>query len=353
MGDIQPMRQARSNQFDPDAPPWLHCISRCVRRAFLCGEGLEHRKRWLENRLRLLTECFAIDIAAYAIMSNHLHVVLQARPHLVQDFSDEQVARAYLAIRSNTDPSDPQTAPDPAVVRRYQEQESLIATWRQRLGSVSWFMKALKEPLARKANAEDDCTGAFWEGRFTSVPLLDQAALVACMAYVDLNPLRAGIAQTPEKSPYTSLAARLGQSPATAAIGSPERVQDDGGPQPHISDASGWLLPIAAATTWHERAQGWSLTQYLELVDATGRCIRGDTAGAIDPRLPDMLARLGADLDAQAWVQSVATPQGLRGTALGQLASLSAEAARRGARWIQTRCSLFARRRLSLDGSSA
>jgi hypothetical protein len=74
---------------------------------------------------------------------------------------------------------------------------------------ISWFMRLLNQSIATQANQEDNCTGHFWEGRFKSQALLDEAALVACMAYVDLNPVRANIAKTPESSGYTSVKQRV------------------------------------------------------------------------------------------------------------------------------------------------
>ena len=340
------MRQARSHQFDPSAPPWLHCISRCVRRAFLCGEGLEHRKLWLEKRLRLLSRCFAVDVAAYAIMSNHLHVVLHADPERAKQWDDATVATAWLRIRDNNDPDDPDApVPDAAHIQRLCENQAFIAQWRERLGSVSWFMKSLKEPLSRMANAEDGCRGAFWEGRFTSVPLLDEAALITCMAYVDLNPIRAKAAESLESSAFTSIAARIRDNAerGAEAIDPPLQLLS-GKAMPAASADASWLLPIEQATAMHECATGWSLAQYLELVDVTGRCVRGDKRGVIDARLPSMLQQLSPDFDVDTWLDTVVIHGGgLRGTALGHWTNVAREATRRGMQWIQSRCRLFVR----------
>ena len=84
-----------------------------------------------------------------------------------------------------------------------------VRTWRQRLASLSWFMKTLKEPIARRANREDEVTGHFWEGRFKVHALLDEGAVLACLAYIDLNPIRAGATTTPEDSKHTSVHDRI------------------------------------------------------------------------------------------------------------------------------------------------
>lgn len=108
----------------------------------------------------------------------------------------------------------------PLLIQKYQqgipisepEQETvntIINVWRERLANLSWFMKRLNEYIARQANKEDQCTGHFWEARYKSQALLTEEALLSCMAYVDLNPVRAAIADTPAHSAHTSIKERI------------------------------------------------------------------------------------------------------------------------------------------------
>lgn len=191
------MATARKQQISLIDTPYYQCISRCVRREFLCGEdkvtgiSYEHRRSWVEDKLLALAQVFAIDVAAYAVMNNHTHLVL---------FVDEQLAKSWST--------------EAVLIRWHQLFKGTLLTQQYLRGDE------LIEPLQQMVNdtAEDDCTGRFWEGRFKSQALLDEAALAACMAYVDLNPVRAIIATTPETSNYTSIqqritAARTGQQP--------------------------------------------------------------------------------------------------------------------------------------------
>ena len=207
------MTRPRKQLIHPDTTPYYHCVSRCVRRSFLCGtdergRNFEHRRGWIEERLLTLTGIFAIDICAYAIMSNHYHVVLHINQAVAKSWTESEVAeRWHMLFKGNllSQRFLRGEALDPA------EAEALshcLAIWRQRLMDISWFLRLINETIAREANAEDQCTGRFWEGRFKSQALLDEKALAACMTYVDLNPIRAKMAKTPESSDYTSAKAR-------------------------------------------------------------------------------------------------------------------------------------------------
>ena len=196
-----------------EATPYYHIITRCVRRAFLCGKDkysgncYEHRRKLIVDRIKELTGVFNIDICAYSIMSNHYHLVLKV--NCTKDWSERKCLIDWSSLCGISD-----------ICLRYIKHESLSKAelnlvylqadvYRKRLMNISWFMKLLNEYIARAANVEDDVTGSFWESRFKSQALLDERALLTCMAYVDLNPIRAAMAKTPEDSNYTSIQERI------------------------------------------------------------------------------------------------------------------------------------------------
>ncbi|WP_344797523.1 transposase [Litoribacillus peritrichatus] len=165
----------------------------------------------------------------------------------------------------------------------------LISKWRERLQDISWFMRVLNEAIAREANREDQCTGRFWEGRFKSQALLDEKALLACMAYVDLNPIRANMARTPEHSDHTSVKRRYQKA---------VNAQDTNPPEQQVKS----LFPFTGYPN-NELKKGLPvpLTDYLALVDWTGRIVRDDKRGALSSKLPQILERLC--MDQQEWLK--------------------------------------------------
>jgi REP element-mobilizing transposase RayT len=274
------MPRPRYTQVSLDATSYYHCVSRCVRRAFLCGtdsltgQCYEHRRQWIEDTLIELGGIFAIDICAYAIMSNHYHVVLHINKAQAQSGSMDEVIHAWHQLFSGNLLSQRYARGEPLIKAELTVLKTIVKTWRQRLMDISWFMRVLNERIARQANEEDVCTGRFWEGRFKCQALLDEAALVACMAYVDLNPVRAGMATTPETSDYTSIQQRIQQRPKQPPslfpfVGNPRKDMPQG--------------------------LAFSFSDYLELVDWTGRIIRNDKRGFIPEHIPPILQSLNQD----------------------------------------------------------
>lgn len=308
------MTRPRRTLVSLDDTPYYHCVTRCARRAFLCGEdpytGIDysHRREWIAKRLAHLAEVFAIDVCAYAVMSNHAHFVLRINRDAAYALSEAQVIDRWKALFSL-----------PVLIDRYRDghasseaekhqAQEIIHTWRQRLMDLSWFMRCLNEHIARRANAEDGCTGRYWEGRFKSQALLDEAALLTCMAYVDLNPVRAKLADTPEDSAFTSVR---------------QRIHCFQGKRAEKHDApSIRLLPFQEADSRTAADHlPFTLMDYLDLVDWSGRAVRQDKPGLIPSAFPPILHRLG--IDRAEYLETLRCPRNRFGIAIGAVAALS------------------------------
>ena len=340
-----------------------HCIARCVRRAFLCGEdrltgkNFEHRRGWIQERLELLAANFTCDVCGFSAMANHLHVILRTRPDLAEALSDEEVALRWWRIfpkRRNEDGTPAE--PEEHELRMLVADPQVAAERRKRLASVSWFMRCLCEKIARRANKEDQCSGRFWEGRFKCQALLDESAVLACSVYVDLNPVRAGVCDTPEQSRFTSAYERIHARQARRRRGKSAAARRGGKGRTKRGkrfDPQGdaWLCPISAdagsqatdskkkgANTPPRRASwhgflSMKLDDYLRLLDWTGRQVRGDKRGAIPKDLAPILERLS--VDGEMWVASVKNFGRWFHRAAGRVEHLMQAASTAGKHWFQ------------------
>ncbi|NRP35689.1 hypothetical protein XMD579_000494 [Marinobacterium sp. xm-d-579] len=309
------MTVARASQVSLEDTSYYHCYVRCVRRAYLCGsdyvtgENYDHRKQWIVSRLRFLSYVYAIDVCAYAIMDNHYHTVLHVDAERANNWSHSEVVERWMQLYNGHTLVDQWLADckqeyiDPA--GRVLE---LIETWRERLYDISWFMRGVNETIARMANEEEGVKGRFWERRFKSQALLDEAALLSFMVYVDLNPVRAAIESDVVTSDFTSIQQRIYDYAKTnsdsAVVGLDElesridnqkaikkELQLDKLPEAHLMAFDGSLH-----TDVHQ-ALPFTLQDYFDLVDATGRLVRVDKRGSVDSKLPALVNRLGIDPD--------------------------------------------------------
>jgi REP element-mobilizing transposase RayT len=272
------MTEARSKLIDSNHAGTYHCINRCVRRAWLCGidsytnENFEHRKDWLEHRILEMGDIFACGIYGYAVMSNHLHIVVHMSPNTARGWSAIEVATRWVRLYPTG-----KEASDLEKIESIVDEPARVEIYRSRLANISWVMKSIAEPIARRANEEDRVNGRFWQGRFKCQVLRNEKALLAAMTYVDLNPVRADIAKGISTSKHTSARKRY------------RAVRKD----PNLTNQA--LLPLIGAKSFN--FPNITVGDYLELVDFTGRQSSSGKRGRISENEPAALTKLGLSKD--------------------------------------------------------
>jgi hypothetical protein len=307
-------RLRRAEQFHPSEIAVVHVMCRVVRRCYLMGTDLvsgkcyNHRKLWIEQQLERAAASFGIDLIAFSLMSNHLHLVLRSRPDVVQTWDDTEVARRWLMlcpVRKNVDGS----AKEPTLceLNSIRTDPDRVLELRQRLSDISWWVRLMCQRIAKRANAEDGLEGHFWQGRYKAVRLLDEQAILACAAYVDLNPIRAALAETIEESQFTSAQRRV------RSFVQPRQVERSGrGTDPHRPDAC--LAPVQldeirdalgtrpSASSVRCSDKGFcnlSEGEYLQLLDWTARQLKPAQRGSTPKKTPPILKRL--QLEPSTW----------------------------------------------------
>jgi len=276
-----------------------------VRRAFLLGEGPNDRKVWIEKRLEELAQIFSIAVGGFSVLDNHLHILVRLDPEIAAGWSDEDVVRRWGRLFPPRDKSRQPLPVSNDWVKWRLKDVGWVAKARARLQSLSWFMKCLKEPLSRLANREEQTRGAFFEGRFKSVAVLDEESLLAVCAYIDLNPVAAGIAEVPEASEHTSIKERVDHVKAEGRTEDLKAAQDGsvaGSAASAGLEESLWLCPIEDRrrldSAREGMLEGFALGSYLLLVDYTGRFFREGKA-AMSREVAAIFERIGTT--AETW----------------------------------------------------
>ena len=283
------MATRRSDLVNLSETPFYHCVTRCVRQCYLCGydkntgQSFEHRRGWVEKRTLFLSSVYAIDLCAYAVMSNQVHVVLRVDEKSANSLSMREVLIRWHKLHKGTLLTKSYLAGEALSEAELLSVKRTAAVYRKRLFSISWFMRDLNEYIARAANAEDECKGRFWEGRFKSQALLDEKALLSCMVYVDLNPIRASLASTPEDSEYTSIKRRI-ECKLTRKT-------------------STGILPFKSDTACsNQYCLNLTFTEYATLLTQTGKAVRDDKAGFIDGEYQASLNQIA--LSSSQWLKA-------------------------------------------------
>ena len=326
------MTRPRRDIIPENKPGTYHIITRCVRRERLLDRG--ERKVWLCRGLAGWLSHMGIDLLGYAIMGNHVHLVIRLRPDVVKSWTNHDVARhalAVLPVRSGPG-LEPLTV-TAAVVERYAGNARWLALQRERLSSPSWLLRLVKQGVSRRANGEDGCTGHFWEKRFTSVALLDRAATLACMVYVDLNPLRAGLVRDPIESQFTSIRHRA------ARVGNRTRCDQDA--EDEMLGRRLVAIPqCAPVDSWSGVLPEWDITeqQYVALVQETARMTGRSNRAALAMALP-LARRVG--IEPAAWIESMSRGGAMSGSVVGAPEARKRWCESTGQRWASDKSALW------------
>jgi hypothetical protein len=263
------------------------------------------------HELERLAASFGIDLLTFAILSNHFHLVLRSRPDVVETWSDEEVARRWLMLcplRKDADGSAEE--PNASEINAIRNDPVRLADIRSRLSDISWWMRLLSQTIAQRANRDDGEIGKFWQARYKAVRLLDETAVLACSAYVDLNPIRAAMAETIEASDFTS-AQRRAMALQSESSGEEEQGHEAVEPDRMLSPLSldelrDAIGPQPSRSEYRASDKGFlAMTEagYLELLDFTARSIRSGKRGATPKSAAPIFKRLR--FDAETWCELV------------------------------------------------
>lgn len=298
-------RLPRGEVIDPHQVTIVHAINRTVRRCFLMGDdpisgkNFDHRKVWIETILEQFAAQFGIDLLCYSILSNHYHLILRTRPDVVETWDDTEVARRWLKICPQRKVGSRPAEPSEPELNSIRNCPVKLAEIRKRLCDVSWWMRLLNQRVAQRANKEDEAAGCFWQDRFRAIRIDDEESLLACAAYVELNPIRAAIAETLEQSDFTSVQRRIESKVAASIAVQPASAADrrdaflarlsiDEG-----NDATGPCASQAGKRCSDKGLLSMNASEYFQLLDWTARelvpCKRGRTPDSYPP----ILQRLG------------------------------------------------------------
>ena len=311
-------RLPRAELVDPLQIECVHVINRTVRRCFLLGDdqltgkNYDHRKVWIEELLQQFAANFGIELLCYSILSNHSHQILRSRPDVVETWDDTEVARRWLMICPRRKTNNEPAIPSEAELNSIRANPEKLAEIRRRLSDVSWWMRLLNQRIAQRANREEGATGHFWQDRFRCTRLCDEESLLACAAYVELNPIRAGICERIEDSDFTSVQRRIEQAQADQKLGECEdqagasRRRDSFLANLTLGGCETSIGPVPARSANRCSDKGFldlELEEYLKLLDWTARQVVTGSRNSTPPSTPGILQRLG--LECESWLELI------------------------------------------------
>ena len=294
------MTYPRSRTISKTEDGHYHIISKTVRGAFLLTSDKDddYRKMWIIEKMIFLSNIFYIGTESYAIMDNHMHIVVETQYRIADKADPEDIAFRWLYLHPKRKIKEGESpAPTKKEIKEFISNKKQVAIYREKLRDPSCYMQELNQTIARRANKEDNTSGRFWQGRFKCINLAEAGALLKCIMYVELNPVRAAIVKSPELSKFTSCYKRVKAELAREKLKKKPKNKE----LQEEAKLDSWLSPIFN-TRKKTGVLNMTFKEYLELLDWTGREIREDKRGAIPDHLEPILERL--KLKSDNWIDS-------------------------------------------------
>ncbi|MBX3746155.1 MAG: transposase [Verrucomicrobiae bacterium] len=191
---------------DPTLPATYHCMSRVAGRLPLLDDSAKHK---LLNILHHLARFCDIDIITFCMMSNHFHLLIRVPPKPLPDSIPDDVILAKLEDFYGPKATLPSLA-RAALNKGQPIPDDIRQSVLSRIADLSIFLQEFKQRFSRWYNRRHDRTGYLWGERFRSVLVEDcTSTLRAIAAYIDLNPVRAGLVNDPKDYRFCGYAAAL------------------------------------------------------------------------------------------------------------------------------------------------
>jgi REP element-mobilizing transposase RayT len=189
-------------------PAIFHCISRVVDRRFVFGDAEREHFRMCMRMQENFSGC---RVLSYCIMSNHFHILLEVPPMRLGGLSDDELMQRLSAIYNEAEVAG--VAKEIADARATGHEASVAeihARYTYRMHDLSEFMKTLLQRFTRWFNRIHERSGTLWEERFKSVIVESGIAARTMAAYIDLNPVRAGMVADPAEYRWSSYGEAVG-----------------------------------------------------------------------------------------------------------------------------------------------
>lgn len=299
-------RLLRKQQIDLTRHSTYHVITRCARQQYLlgsCNASRARRKGVFLAQLQKLARFTAIGVGGFSVMDKHLHLLLKVDVELAKSWTAREVAERWLSLHPPRNSSLRVVELEDEHLASFCADPERVASCREKLMSISQFMKELKQETTQQLNKLDNTVGSVWAGRFKCNHVKDEAQLLATLAYIDLNPFAAGVCKLPEEGQHTTLDARLNGDPAKQAA-----CGDGMPPKPRksatktLDESRGWWLTIGSDSSGASKqanantgkppvlsvaipgalgsrpllpGAGLTFDGYLKLLDSTARLLRG------------------------------------------------------------------------------